>query len=234
MSQVSKRSLLISAIIIALGAIFIIKFILPIMGDHTPNHQEQQFQEGDIIFQTSLSAQSKAIQLATNSKYSHVGILFMDKGDWYVFEAIQPVKSTPLKQWIDRGKDKYYVVKRLKNADGILKPEVLQQMKKEGEKYKGKNYDLYFEWSDERMYCSELVWKIYKNAANIEIGHLQKLSEFNLDDKLVRQKLQERYGENIPLNEMVISPAAMFNSKLIETIYETTMQIQSIKMHTGQ
>ena len=28
---------------------------------------------GDLIFQTSLSAQSKAIQLATKSKYSHCG-----------------------------------------------------------------------------------------------------------------------------------------------------------------
>ena len=32
--------------------------------------------EGDIIFQTSTSSQSKAIQLATHSKYSHVGIIF--------------------------------------------------------------------------------------------------------------------------------------------------------------
>ncbi len=35
--------------------------------------------EGDIIFQTSLSSQSKAIQLATNSKYSHIEIIFKDK-----------------------------------------------------------------------------------------------------------------------------------------------------------
>jgi hypothetical protein len=29
---------------------------------------------GDILFQTSKSAQSKAVQLATKSKYSHMGI----------------------------------------------------------------------------------------------------------------------------------------------------------------
>ena len=32
-----------------------------------------------------------------------------------------------------------------------------------------KDYDLYFEWSDDKIYCSELVWKIYKNGADIEL-----------------------------------------------------------------
>lgn len=33
------------------------------------------YKNGDIIFQTSKSNQSKAIQLATDSKYSHMGII---------------------------------------------------------------------------------------------------------------------------------------------------------------
>ena len=40
-----------------------------------------EFQNGDIIFQTSQSAQSKAIQLATNSRYSHVGIILEIDGE---------------------------------------------------------------------------------------------------------------------------------------------------------
>jgi hypothetical protein len=54
-----------------------------------------EIKNGDLIFQTSLSSQSKAIQLATNSKYSHCGIVYSDNGQFYVFEAIQPVKTTP-------------------------------------------------------------------------------------------------------------------------------------------
>ena len=49
-------------------------------------------------------------------------------------------------------------------------------MKNEGEKFKGKNYDLTFEWSDDKIYCSELIWKIYKRSTGIEIwieGSLQ-------------------------------------------------------------
>ena len=40
---------------------------------------EKKIKNGDIIFQTSKSSQSKAIQLATNSKYSHMGIISWKK-----------------------------------------------------------------------------------------------------------------------------------------------------------
>lgn len=81
---------------------------------------KDDIKNGDLIFQTSLSEQSKAIQLATKSKYSHCGIIYKDGNDFYVFEAVQPVKRTPLDTWISRGQGGKYVIKRLKNADRIL------------------------------------------------------------------------------------------------------------------
>lgn len=181
-------------------------------------HIKSQAQDGDIIFQTSNSGQSKAIQLATNSKYSHMGIIYNIRGNPFVYEAVQPVKFTKLDKWIKRGKNGKFVIKRLKNSKKILTPATIVKMKKIGKSFKGKNYDLYFEWSDKKIYCSELVWKIYKRGAGIEIGKLEKLSEFNLKEKIVSQKLKERYGKNIPLNEKVISPGAMFNSEKIITV----------------
>ncbi len=173
---------------------------------------------GDLIFQTSLSSQSKAIQLATKSTYSHCGIVFKEGGKYYVFEAIQPVKRTPLHKWIARGKDGKYVVKRLKNADQVLTPEALQKMKAIGDQFIGKNYDLTFEWNDDRIYCSELIWKMYQRATGIEIGKLEKLRSFDLTSEAVKKKMQERYGDNIPMDETVISPAAMFESALLITV----------------
>lgn len=178
----------------------------------------QNVQNGDIIFHTSKSEQSEAIQLATDSKYNHMGIIYKKDGQYFVYEAVQPVKLTPLKDWINRGEKNHYVVKRLKNADNILTQETLTIMKQIGERYKDKNYDIYFEWSDDKIYCSELVWKIYKEAAGIEIGELEKLSDFDLTHQIVQQKMKERYGENIPKDEKVISPAAMFNSNKLRTI----------------
>jgi len=142
--------------------------------------------DGDIIFQTSLSAQSKAIQLATHSKYSHCGIIYKEGNDFFVFEAIQPVKKTSLNAWIDRGKDGHYAVRRLKNSDKVLTPEALSKMKTAAAAMNGKSYDLYFEWSNERIYCSELVWKIYKEGTGLEIGHLQKLQDLTLPTLLCK------------------------------------------------
>ena len=179
---------------------------------------ETQLRDGDIIFHESRSAQSRAIQLATKSRYSHMGIVYQRNGSWFVYEAIQPVKLTPLRQWIKRGRNGHFVVKRLRNP-AILTPEALNRMRAAGEKYQGKPYDLYFEWSDQRIYCSELVWKIYKEGAGIEIGELQRLKEFDLSHRAVRDKMRERYGSRIPMNEPVISPAAMFDSdKLIKVL----------------
>ena len=177
-------------------------------------------QNGDIIFHTSKSRQSQAIQLATGSKYSHMGIIYEDQGKYFVYEAVEPVKLTPLTEWKKRGENGHYVIKRLKNAEEVLSPAVLSNMKEVGQQYLGKSYDVYFNWSDEKIYCSELVWKIYKEAAGIEIGSLEKLSDFDLSSDYVQSIMKERYGHNVPLDEKVISPAAMFNSSLLVTVEE--------------
>ncbi|HAK59407.1 MAG TPA: hypothetical protein DCO77_03350 [Nitrospiraceae bacterium] len=179
---------------------------------------DRTLREGDIIFQVSGSSQSRAIQLATHSPYSHVGIIFMRQGKYYVFEAVQPVRMTPLDTWVQRGEEGHYVIKRLKKSAVFLTPEVLAKMKQVGNRFRGKDYDLAFNWSDERIYCSELVWKIYKRGAGLEIGRLQRMKDFDLSHPAVKKKLRERYGDTIPLDEPVISPADIFDSRLLETV----------------
>lgn len=178
------------------------------------------YQNGDIIFHSSLSEQSVAIQLVTQSPYSHVGLLYEDGGEWYVYEAIRTVQRTPLERWIARGKDKHYVVKRLKNK-ALLTEERLNKMKAVGQKFQGKYYDLKFEWSDEKLYCSELVWKIYDQALGIELGKLQQIKDFNVSNPLVQSKIKERYGATLPLEQWVISPACIFHCEQLETVFES-------------
>ena len=174
--------------------------------------------DGDMVFQSSISPQCKAIQLATGSPYSHCGLIFHKDGKPYVLEAIQPVTVTGLTDWIARGKNKHYVIKRLKEADKVLSAGVLAKMKQIGEGFLGKNYDGTFEWSDNRIYCSELIWKIYQRGAGIEVGKLEKLKDFDLNSAEVKSKLKERYGNQIPLEETVISPVSIFNSELLTTV----------------
>jgi uncharacterized protein YycO len=171
--------------------------------------------DGDIIFHTSRSAQSIAIQRATHSPYSHVGVIIFRDGKPYVFEAISTVQYTPLAKWTARGEGGRFVVKRLKRG---LTGNEKATLRRAARVYEGKPYDLYFEWSDQRIYCSELVWKIYDRALGIKLGELQKLRDFDLTDAAVRAKMRERYGTRVPLDEPVISPGAQFDSPLLETL----------------
>ncbi|MBA3178032.1 hypothetical protein CBX59_016640 [Salmonella enterica] len=84
-------------------------------------------QTGDIIFQVSRASQSRAIQLAPHSDYSHTGIVVMRNSEPYVFEAIGPVAYTPLQKWIAQGKDGRYIVRRVRG--GLSSPQ--QQKLKE-------------------------------------------------------------------------------------------------------
>jgi len=171
--------------------------------------------DGDIIFQTSRSGQSIAIQKATHSPYSHMGVILHREGKPFVFEAIATVRYTPLENWIARGDGGRYVVRRLNRP---LQPAEVVKLREAAKTYAGKPYDLYFEWTDARIYCSELVWKMYRDATGLEIGALQKLRELDLDDPAVIAKMRERYGKNIPLDERMISPAAMYESRLLEVV----------------
>lgn len=214
-------------LIVVLGIIGLIIFLFfYLKSDNNLSQNEtrfiidEKFQNGDLIFHISKSEQSEAIQLATKSEYSHCGLIYKNENDFFVVEAIQPVRLTLLDEWIARGEKGHYVVKRLKNADQILTPDILKKMKMEGEKFIGKNYDFNFNWDDDKIYCSELVWKIYKRATGIEIGKLEKLGDFDLTNNKVKSILEKRYGKNIPINEIVISPASIFNSKLLYTVKE--------------
>ncbi len=70
------------------------------------------------------------------------------------------------------------------------------------------------------MYCSELVYKIVRDATQVEVGQLARLRDFDLGHPKVKQKLRERYGTSIPLDEVVVSPEAMFTSPLLVTVFE--------------
>ena len=170
--------------------------------------------EGDLLFQTSRSAQSVAIQKATHSPYSHVGMLLFHKGRPFVFEAVGPVKFTPVAKWEARGKNGRYVAKRARKP---LPPAAIATLHRLAARYAGKPYDFTFEWSDRRMYCSELVWKLYKGAG-ITLAPLARLGSFDLSDPVVRKIMKQRYGSHVPLDEPVIAPSALFDSPLLITV----------------
>lgn len=176
--------------------------------------------DGDIIFHETNFEQSRALKLVTKSRYTHAGIIFRINGQWKVLEAVQPVKYTDLSDFIRRGTNRHYAVKRLKNRDEVLTIETVEKMKTYGKTFLGRNYDIYFEWNDKRIYCTELIWKLYKKNTGIETGKLQRLGDLDLSHPFVIMLLNQRYGKKIPYDEPVITPASMFASDNLVTVVE--------------
>lgn len=174
-----------------------------------------ELRDGDIVFQQSKSSQSAAVAAATHSRYTHMGMIRLRDGKPVVVEAVQPVKETPYAAWVARGVGKHVVVKRFSEP---LTDDSLKRMHAIEDSFLGKAYDLAFAWDDERIYCSELVWKVYDRGAGVQLGTVQKLRDFDLTHAAVRAKLAERYGAAIPLDEDVISPQAIFEDPRLVVI----------------
>ncbi len=192
------------------------------VGDANP----YDLQNGDLVFQGINDQQAKAVKAATQSKWSHVGIIFLHQGQPWVLEAVQPVKTTRLSHFISRNPKSFYAM-RLKNARLHIHPENIKKAKRYARLQIGKNYDSHFQWSDDRVYCSELVWKIYKEAAGIELCQPRALKSYNLHHPAVQALITKRYGSmsKLPMNERMVAPSDLAESSLL---IEVPRKIQKI------
>lgn len=196
---------------------FVFSLFLIAIGSQAATSPTAKFQNGDLIFHQSKSRQAAAILEATGSPWSHVGILFQRGKDWYVVEAIQPVRITPIKTFIARGRDSSYRVYRVRGItedqstaiEDVIAPQL------------GKNYDIFFEWSDDTLYCSELVYKALYAATGKEIGVIQKFSDLNLNGPLIQALIQQRYkdsGKTFNPNEPIVTPVSQLEDSDLDLI----------------
>lgn len=173
---------------------------------------QQSLQVGDLIFHKSVSDQSKALTEATESEWTHVGLIVQFQNQWYVAEAIGPVKTTPLQDFIRRGKNNEFRIYRFK----YFNPETMTQKLYTAIQKLNKPYDIYFEFSNERTYCSELVYKAMLQVTGQEIGTLQKLKEMRLDGPYVKELIAERLteiGRELNPEEPIITPISQMKDK---------------------
>ena len=175
-------------------------------------------QTGDIIFHHSMGSQSKAIENATNFEYTHCGIVVVKNKSILVFEAGNPVQLNTMEEFVERGKDKKFVIKRLKNAHHLFTPAQDDRMQLVAKDYVGKKYDIHFQWSDDEIYCSELVWKIFKRALNIELCPLNTIKTFDLSSAEAQRLIKARFPKGINENELAVSPRDIFQSDLLVTV----------------
>jgi hypothetical protein len=169
---------------------------------------------GDIILQDSGSTQGPAIKAATGSDFTHCGIFFLDEEsrDW-VAEAVQPVKRTRFREFVEGGTGGSYTVMRHRDYPNGLPANKLTGMREWLRGQMGKNYDGKFLWDDLRLYCSELVWKAY-DAVEIKVCDQIKVGDLNLKHPTVQVLIERRFGsmDRVPLNEPIVPPSALATS----------------------
>ncbi|MDP6118092.1 MAG: YiiX/YebB-like N1pC/P60 family cysteine hydrolase [Planctomycetota bacterium] len=173
--------------------------------------------EGDMIFQSMPQNDLVvAIEGVTKSKYSHCGIVIKEGGQWSVLEAIGPVKKTSLWNWSRRGRGGNFWSYRLKDEYQKKIPEVINQAKK----FMGKPYDVRYRMDDERIYCSELLYKAFKAATGEELGKAERLGDLNWKpfERTIRKYEQ---GEP-PLDRRIITPVGVSKATQLGLVFSST------------
>jgi hypothetical protein len=173
---------------------------------------------GDIILHKSQSSQAAALRAATGSPYTHVGLVFKRGDSFQVLEAVEPVRWTALDAWVKRGEARHVVVLRLRDPS-LLGDHGALAVRTAAEAYLGRPYDLLFQWSDDRIYCSELVYKAYKSAVGVEVGELTTLGAFDLSSPEVQSLIRARIKGRVDESEPVVAPSSLLVDSDLTVVY---------------
>lgn len=168
-------------------------------------------QTGDIVLQDLKSPSSEAIKLATDSPYSHCGLVSVEGDSAFVIEAVGPVRKIPLEQWIANGEGLYSVL-RLKEGRDV------NNTIRAAENHLGLPYDHMYLWGDDEFYCSELVYKAYSRGCGISLCDLRQFEEYDLEP--VKRAIIERFGE-VPVGQVVVTPGDLARSDSLIIVYSS-------------
>lgn len=158
-------------------------------------------EEGDILFQSlPHSRLVNAIEGVTESPYSHCGIVAKLHDQWVVYEAYRKVEVTPLKEFIFRGRHQGFAVYRF-NADH--RKHISGTIDKV-QKYLGRPYDVRYRMDDEQIYCSELIFKAYRESSGEQLGTLVRMGDLNW--RPFQETIKHFEQGPVPLDREMITP----------------------------
>ncbi len=177
--------------------------------------QDLDIREGDFIFQHLPGRLTRVIADITNSPYSHCGIIVKKQSNFYVLEAIGPVIETPLNTWINRGIGHRITIVRLKEKYQRDIPKII----KAANKFKGLPYDVQYDWDNEKIYCSELIYKAVDAAIGLQLTNFVNLGDLSWQP----HEAFIRYitGGELPLDRKMITPADIVVSDKVDIVYSS-------------
>lgn len=186
--------------------------------------------DGDILFQYFTGDLSLVIEEVQKTQWTHVGIMFKEKDGWYVYEAVGPVVKTPLRDFLRETRDQKVSLTRVhSDLVDFSKRSNVTALKKSFKPYEGIDYDYLFQWSDDVIYCSELVYKMFHSTFGIEIGAVQKVGELDLSGPLAQQlvaQLIEYVDPETYLEEPIVTPGSQILDSDLSVVYDSTVPEQ--------
>jgi len=220
------KSLFLSSV--ALLSLFALYTIYIVVTPFRPTHLPP-LRDGDIVFQTTYNTQTAAILIATHSIYSHMGIVHVKNGMPYVIEAAGPVREISLERWVKKGVGQRVRIMR----HDTLTTKQQKHIIRAAQGFLGKPYDPFFLSGDERIYCSELVYKAFKRGAGIMLGKEERLADLHVHNPVVDALIGARW-QRYPLcagvadyakchavimRQKIVSPYVIRDDETLTSIY---------------
>jgi hypothetical protein len=179
---------------------------------------------GDVIVQsiTPCGRLLRTIKGVTESKWCHCGVVDRKDDSWVVCEAVgNGVRYTPLAYFLLRGETIDFAAYRLagdfRRSAGALAACC--------GKYVGRPYDIQYELDDEKIYCSELVYKAFRDATGgDELRVVQRFGDLNW--KPFEKDIAFYHGsEDLPFDRLVITPAALTTTDRMQEVVKARVSL---------
>ncbi len=169
---------------------------------------------GDVLFQSLEGELAAMIESATGSPYSHCGIVVRYRGgDLGVLEALGRVKVTPIREFIARGRQQYLAVYRPTERYTARIPAILAACYR----YRGRPYDTRYRLDDEFIYCSELVYKGFRDATGEPPGRTVYLRELHWQPW--RALIRKLEGGPVPVERELITPRDLARARQLRQVW---------------
>ena len=145
-------------------------------------------------------------------------------GQWFVYEAYRGVSTTPLKTFLFRGRGGGFAVYRLLDGHRHRIPQMLVCC----ETYLGRPYDIRYRLDDEKIYCSELIYKAYRDATDGErLGDLIRFGDMNWQPYEFLIKQVE--GGEVPVDREMITPVELARAWQLEPVLSHNIPVEAPK-----
>ena len=184
--------------------------------------------EGDLLFQNldcgPLCESIENVEEGINgSKISHVGILIKGTdNNWYVAEALDKVKITPLNEFLYRSKDASgnpkVIVGRIKDKYSSY----TSGFKNRLQALYNKPYDDEFKIGNNKFYCCELVYEVFQNKEGKHLFKLKPMTFRNMHTGKIDSVWINYFKKleiPVPEGKLGCNPANYSKSNKIRIIY---------------